>query len=128
MARKGTKYQEKYFSRPVDYAQDQLNGRTHYVDDDTLKFFNARILEAGIFPADQKSEHYGDFFYIVESLPFAWEGERIYRGVVFDKEGRTIYRPDSDQAYKTAKTARKHLYAFLKNLQENEFFHGDISI
>ncbi len=123
MAKPGTPYQEKYFSRPVDYAQDQLMGRTHYVDPDTLKFFGARILEAGIFPTRaQNPEHEGEYFYIIESLPFAWEGERIYRGVIFDRLGQAIYRPDAEQAYKTAKTARKYLYAMLEKIRENGYF------
>jgi len=48
-------------SDPKHNAQQNLNGRTYYVDDDTLRFFTSRIVSA--YPTEN-----GLFFKIVESV------------------------------------------------------------
>lgn len=100
-------YQERYFSQPKYYAQDQLQGRTHYIDDDTLRYFHARINSA-YTTAD------GLLFCIIESSAADPDNSsRISRGVVFDVFGQTVYRPNIDESFKTGDQARKAMKQFL---------------
>jgi hypothetical protein len=39
-------YKDRYYSDPIAQAQDQLMGRTHYVDPETLRYHHARVLRA----------------------------------------------------------------------------------
>lgn len=82
-------------------AQQNLSGRTHYVDDDTLRYFAARILSS----RDMMS---GAFFRITESSAKNWEKtERGVRVVLFDVFGETVYRPDHDGMHRTREQAEK---------------------
>lgn len=100
-------YTERYFSQPKYYAQDQLQGRTHYVDDDTLRYFYARINSA-YATAD------GLLFCILESSAADPNNRsRITRGVVFDVFGNPVYRPNIDESFKTGDQARKAMKQFL---------------
>jgi hypothetical protein len=93
-------YESRYFSRPVDYAQSQLQGRTHYTDPDTLRFFHSRIVSA-----QQSAE--GLLFWIVESCSANHDNTaRGFRPVVFDIFGEVIYRPDLSNLVKTSDKAR----------------------
>ena len=93
-------YESRYFSRPIDYAQSQLQGRTHYTDPDTLRFFHARIVAA---------QHAADglLFWIVESCSANHDNtSRGFRPVVFDIFGEVIFRPDLSNLVKTSDKAR----------------------
>ena len=88
-------------SYPVPNAQGNLNGRTHYVDSDTLKCFGARILSA-------RSYMDGAFFVIVESCTKNYQKtQRGFRAVMFDIFGNTVYRPDIDGMHSTRAAAEK---------------------
>lgn len=85
-------------------AQRNLMGRTHYVDDDTLRFHKARILGRGVL-AD------GLLFYIVESVAKDYENtSRGARVVLFDLFGRTIHREELDMIPARQETARKRFW------------------
>lgn len=87
------------FSNPTDCAQDQLQGRTHYADPSTLRFFHARILSA-------RPVFDGLFYWITESCSLDLYNERRgYRVVLFDLFGETVYRPDLDSCRKTRSAA-----------------------
>lgn len=94
-------------SDPKARAQDSLNGRTHYVDDSTLRFFHARVISSGCTCSDT-------LFYIVESCSLDHQHTRRgFRGVVFDVWGTTVYRPSMEQTQKTGDAARRAMYAWL---------------
>jgi hypothetical protein len=98
-------FQDRYYSNPKHIAQDALIGLTHYVDDETLKFFKSKILEARpIFD--------GALFLIIESKSTDWEHRnRAFFPVVFDVFGDVIYRMDLEDGFKNK---QKSLDAFKK--------------
>ena len=80
-------------------AQRNLEGRTHYVDDGTLRFHKARIVYTDVLAN-------GLGFLLVESYAVDPDNrKRAFRGVVFDVFGDTIYRPDLESGYKTSQKA-----------------------
>lgn len=80
-------------------AQLNLQGRTHYVDADTLRFFHARVISA--FDSCD-----GLVFFVVESsAKNSGNTERGFRPVLFDVFGtvinpRNVYYVSSDKAKK----------------------------
>lgn len=93
-------YRDRYNNAKAN-AQDNLGGRTHYVDDSTLRFFHARVLSSQVF-AD------GLLFGIIESTASDIHNtQREFRGVLFDVFGDTVYRPDLGQGFATSRQARK---------------------
>lgn len=96
-------YQHKS-SYPKGNAQLNLESRTHYVDDDTLRYFKSRILYSGHTDG-------GLLFYIVESFADPVSGKRLFRGVIFDIAGNVVNdRASFDDAYKTSKQALKRMW------------------
>ena len=82
-------------------AQSNLQGRTHYATDETLRYHHARILNS-----DEILD--GLFFKIVESVALdMYNTKRGFRVVVFDLFGNTVERKDLDQSFKTKKAAQK---------------------
>ena len=80
-------------------AQQNLQGRTHYAEDESLRFFHARIVSAH---ADQN----GLFFKMVESIAVDYNNTRRgFRVVVFDLFGQVIYRPSLDDCASTQAAA-----------------------
>ena len=93
-------YESRYFHNPKDYAQNELIGRTHYVDESALKYFHARVIRA-----HQDAE--GLLFWIVESSATDPDNNgRGFRPVVFDIFGEVVYRPDLANMVKTSDKAR----------------------
>lgn len=92
-------YPFQQVSMYADYdAQRNLNGRTHYVNADTLKYFKSHILRA-------QSSKNGLYYIIQESLPHPdFDMQRIRRNVVFNVFGAVIgeWR---DTCYKSARQA-----------------------
>lgn len=85
---------------PLNQAQRNLEGRTHYVDDSTLKSFVAKIHSCNIMDD-------GLILGMVESCqkgPRAEDG-RVFRPVFFDVFGNTVYRPDLDDSFDSQKQA-----------------------
>ena len=91
-----------YTDRSSDHkrnAQQNLQGRTHYAEDESLRFFHARIVSAH---ADQN----GLFFKMVESIAVDYNNTRRgFRVVVFDLFGQVIYRPSLDDCASTQAAA-----------------------
>jgi hypothetical protein len=99
-------FQSRYFSKPKHEAQDALAGRTHYVDDSTLRYFHARITDA-------RPIMEGLFFEIMESSSKDMHNTaRGFRVVVFDVFGEPVYRPSIDDMKSTSAAAYK---AYVKN-------------
>jgi len=99
-------YQERY-SHGAAAAYDQLGGRTHYADPETLRFFGARILAA-------QSACNGLLYWIVESLgKDGRDGKRGFRFVVFDVWGEVIERAPLAEMFSTSDKARAAFYDWL---------------
>lgn len=91
-------------SHPKYNAQRNLDGRTHYVDDDTLRFHKSRILKA-------KASYNGLYFYLIESCAADSNNtRRVFRGVVFDVFGTVVSRPRLDEGLKTRKQAETAMW------------------
>jgi len=89
-------------SDPKRNAQQNLNGRTHYVSDDTMRFFGSRIVSAS--PTDD-----GLFFKIVESVATEYDkSRRGFRVVVFDLFGCAVFRPSFDECTSSSAAAENY--------------------
>lgn len=82
-------------------AQENLKGRTHYAEDETLKFFKARIVLA-------HADADGLFLKMVESVALDYDNTRRgFRVIVFDLFGYVVYRPSFDDCTSTSAAAVK---------------------
>lgn len=103
-------YQGMYRSNAKYEAQDQLAGRTHYVDDSTLRFHHARIVNCNI-------AHDGLLFWLVESVALDMNNtKRGCRFVVFDIFGNVISHVSLDKCFKTSKAANKACREYLETV------------
>lgn len=86
-------------------AQHNLAGRTHYVDDDSLRFHYSRILSCHV--TDN-----GLLFGLVESVALDPNNTRRgYRPVIFDIAGRVVNeRPSLDTCFKSKAQAEKAMW------------------
>tara|TARA_R110002012_G_scaffold315040_1_gene528329 strand:+ start:1335 stop:1760 length:426 start_codon:yes stop_codon:yes gene_type:complete len=86
-------------------AQHNLRGRSHFVDDATLRYFSGRVLSA-YDSAD------GRLFVVVHSQATSLnDATRVYSYAIFDLAGSVIN--EHTKHYKSAATARKHCAAML---------------
>jgi hypothetical protein len=86
-------------SDPKNNAQLNLAGRTHYTEDQTLKYFKARIVSA-------RPDQNGLFFKMVESVAIDHNNTRRgFRVVVFDLFGHVVYRPSFEECTGTSAAA-----------------------
>lgn len=94
-------------SNPKHNAQRNLEGRTHYVDDDTLRFHKSRIISA-------RAVDQGLLFAIVTSDSLNFENtKRGFRYVVFDIAGEVVSRNELADAVSTSAAATKQMWAWL---------------
>lgn len=90
-------------------AQINLDGKTHYVDNATMRYFGSKILAS--------SDHAnGRIFALCESLQAGFDASagRVTRYVAFDLFGTVIYHPDIDASFKTREKARKAFYVWFE--------------
>ena len=91
-------------------AQLNLAGRTRYVDDDTLRYFRARILSTRVVDD-------GLLFAMVESASGDMNHTtRIFRYVIFDIFGTVIERPDIEASWKSSPPAEKAMWRALNTI------------
>lgn len=91
-------------------AQRNLSGRTHYVDDDTLRFHKSRIISTHI--TDN-----GLLFSLVEPVAMDIRNtQRGFRYVIFDVFGKVVSRVDIEHCWKSSKAARKAMWAELDSM------------
>jgi hypothetical protein len=97
-------------------AQENLRGKTHFVDDDALRFFGSRISRA----SDTCS---GLLFYVIESsyLDMA-KTKRGFRYAVFDLFGNEVARQTLDEALPTSEKAYKAMYNRINSLDVAEHY------
>ena len=95
-------------------AQKNLMGRTHYVDDDTLRFHKSRIL-----CSDPLQD--GLLFGLVESVSLDMNNtKRGFRYVMFDIFGTVVgTRASLDDCYKSSNAARKAMIEEAGTLNAN---------
>lgn len=80
-------------------AQNNLEGLTHYVDDDTLRFHKARVVDTFITDG-------GLLFCLIESVALdPYNNKRGFRHAIFDIFGKNHGRIDLDHCSKTRKQA-----------------------
>jgi len=89
-------------------AQRQLSGITHYVDDDTLRYFECRILEV-VFAED------GLTLGLITSQPNPMTREREYRAIMFNVFG-DVYPARREY---TICTTKKESLEVLKDIMTN---------
>jgi hypothetical protein len=88
---------------PLSNAQRNLSGRTHYVDDDALRYFKARINSAHEYQD-------GLLFCLIESVGHPSLG-RVHRFVAFDVFGDVVTERESFR--RSSRQAEKDKHAFL---------------
>ena len=100
-------------------AQENLDGRTHYADEETLKYFKARIVSSA---ADQN----GLFFKMVESVALDYDNTRRgFRVIVFDLFGYVVYRPSFDECTSTSAAAVK-LWMKADKIDPATYYRADL--
>jgi hypothetical protein len=116
--------QNQYYSKCLNTAranaQAMLSGRTHYVDDSTLRYFNSRITGA-------QPSCFGLFFVITESVgKDSRNGARGFRTVLFDINGKVVYRPDLEQLESTSTKAQKAFYEWYDIFNEHSYYQEEL--
>jgi hypothetical protein len=111
-------FQDRY-SNPKANAQKNLQGRTHYAEDQTLDFFKAKIVAAE--PAAD-----GLFLQIVESVALDYENTRRgFRVVVFDLFGQTVFRPSFEECASTKTAALNHFKKYY-NIDPATYYRAEL--
>lgn len=91
-------------------AQANLIGRTHYVDDNTLRFHKSRVIKA-------QAHDRGLLFSIVTSDAVDMHNtSREFRYVIFDVFGTVLGRLELGDGYRTSRAAEKAMYDVLNGL------------
>ena len=100
----------EHSSNPKWNAQRNLEDRTHYVDDATLRYHKARILSA-------RPICNGLLFLLVESVAIDPDNrKRGFRGVVFDLYGTIVSRAKLEDASSTRKAAERRVWADIEDI------------
>ena len=92
-------------STPLWNAQRNLEGRTHYVDDGTLRYFSARITSTRI--TDN-----GLLFVLTESVKHPEFG-RVHSFVAFDVFGTVLNKRNEEMMLTTVEKAKKAMWNWL---------------
>lgn len=101
-------------SDPKSNAQRNLCGRTHYVDDDTLRWHKSRVVAA-------RATDGGLLFAITTTDALDMNNTRRgYRYVIFDVFGNTISRPDLEHSFRTREACDKAMWNVLNNLSSEQ--------
>jgi hypothetical protein len=91
-------------------AQKNLDGRSHYVDPDTLRYFRSRITHT-------ETAANGTLYVLVESRGIeSKEGTRGMRVVVFDIAGNVRDYPGDGTWYASTRAARKAIPGILERI------------
>lgn len=98
---------------PKRNAGLNLKGRTHYVDDETLSYWKAKILASD-------TDASGLLFYLVESVP-DYEGKREKRVVIFDVFGQVLEKIPCSSSLAGIQLAEDY---FSRIIPENHTLHA----
>ena len=98
---------ESHGYSPKGLAQKNLMGKTHYVDDSTLRYHHSRVLEC-------YSAHESTVCTIIESCALDMNNtKRGFRFVAFDLGGEVLERVDLETTFKTKKQAQSAMWSWL---------------
>jgi hypothetical protein len=87
-------------------AQANLHGRTHFADDETLRYFHSRIVSARIISD-------GAAFMLIESSAKDYGNtSREFRFACFDVAGTCLERPKCGEGFRTSEQARKAFWSW----------------
>lgn len=101
-------------SYPKPNAQMNLQGRTHYVDDDTLRFHKSRILSTRVLEG-------GLLFGLIESCAADPDGhKRVFRPVIFDVFGNVVERPKLEDGFRTQEQAAKAFWRAVEGIDAQQ--------
>jgi hypothetical protein len=113
-------YSSKCLSTTKANAQAMLEGRTHYVDDSTMRYFNSRITLA-------QPSTFGMFYLITESVSFDPQNtKRGFRCVLFDINGGVVYRPNLEELENTSTKAEKTFYKWFESFNAEIYYKQQI--
>lgn len=96
---------------PLSQAQRNLEGKSHYADDVSLRDYQGKILSCAAMDE-------GLTLGIVESYQ-AWPGQSNppkFRPVFFDVFGNVVYRPDPDTSSDSLKAAQAEFWKFASTI------------
>lgn len=94
-------------SDPKTNAQRNLCGRTHYVDDDTLRWHKSHVLASRVVDN-------GLLFAITTSDALDMNNtKRGYRYVIFDVFGTVLGRPELEESFRRREQCDKAMWAAL---------------
>ena len=114
-------YKDRYYSDPIALAQDQLMGRTHYVDPETLRYHHARVLRA-------RPVCSGLLFRIIESTAADYQNtKRVYRYVVFDIWGEVVTRPELEDSFSSTDKALKAFDKWLAGFDLVDYYRVQLA-
>lgn len=103
-------YRNGHYNTAKQDAQDNLRGRTHYVDDSTLKFHHSKVLFA-------RAVDNGLLYAIITSDALDMNNtKRGFRYTIFDLFGKVVARPNLEDAFKSRKQAEKAMWQFLNSV------------
>jgi hypothetical protein len=107
-------------SDPKSNAQRNLCGRTHYVDDDALRWHKSRVVAARVTDG-------GLLFAITTTDALDMNNtKRGYRYVIFDVFGNTVSRPDLEHSFRTRDACDKAMWAVLNALNAEQITYEAI--
>tara|TARA_Y100000996_G_C22552445_1_gene654237 strand:+ start:253 stop:798 length:546 start_codon:yes stop_codon:yes gene_type:complete len=102
-------YRQNSSYKPKYAAQSALAGKSHYVEDSTLGFFRAKVLDAG--PICN-----GLFYFIRESKDHSNDFDRVHNYVYFDVWGNIVekmrQKAKDDECYTSAQVAKSEQAVF----------------
>jgi hypothetical protein len=102
-------------------AQSELDGRTHYVSDNTLRFHKSRILGAS-------PQFNGLFFRITESCAVDFHNTRRgFRCVLFDLTGEVVYHPKLDAMARSAEDARRAFWVLFDTFDPQAYYRQKLA-
>ena len=108
-------------SYPKVNAQQNLCGRTHYVDDDTLRFHRSRVLSA-------RHTDEGLLFAITTSDSLDYNHtKRGFRYVIFDVFGNVVERVKIEDAFKRHESCIKAMWKAVNALDAKAITYKAIS-
>ena len=111
--------QESCYPKPN--AQINLEGRTYFATDSTLKCFGSRISSA-------HETCNGLLFYIIESSFLDYnKTKRGFRYAIFDIFGEAVARLPMDDAFRTSEQARKAMWKELNAFDVAEHYKKALS-
>ena len=102
-------------------AQENLEGRTYYVEPGTLRFHHSRIVGGGVHLC-------GAAYRVLEVTALDYDNTRRgYRAVLFDLTGRTIYHPKLEQCHRTKEQAMRAFWAWFETFDPLEYYRARIN-